>query len=251
MVFPKWISKLTPLHKKFLLVISALILTTLILVLGFFVGLKYKSVSKNSDSNIVYNPTFAPVNTSTNKPDVSTPKNETESKYGWQTYFNRAVPGSTYSISFPVGQEGWMLNHAVNVDPYSFDVSYPDNNISDELVLEKNLSKIKITRKVSGGFPVCLYSDSDKTKNYMNEINFADYSEFVLGTRTARRAKFEIKGKEQEISTYIVCQNEENSQTFVNITQFGSINYEVPLNTDKKELDEIDSIIKTLKAGIR
>ncbi|MFA6017405.1 MAG: hypothetical protein WC744_04945 [Patescibacteria group bacterium] len=238
MVLPKWATTVTPFSK-----VLALVIFITFPIISFCIGAKYQYIADQENKKVILLDKI-------NKPIISispSTKPSSKDKYGWQTYSNNSIPNSQYSISFPVGQEGWVLSQSTKISPHGYDVNNPNNNISDELILEKNTAKIKITRFATGGFPVCLYLDSDKTKKYMSQIDFNNHIEFIIGSRVARRAKYKFQSKTQGKDAYMICQKEKNSQLFVNITQFGFISYEVPSSISNKELDEMDTIIKSLK----
>jgi|GEM_PF-5522997 len=156
---------------------------------------------------------------------------------GQQTYVNNSLANSMFSVTFPIGQEGWTLKHTISVDPYYI----KNQNISDELILEKYTSKILVIRPEASGPSACIFNDSPNFDGPSQK--FTSFVELKLGTRKARRAKVE-KISPADNDKYIICQQETKSDYFVSITEFGYISYEVPIGAN---IDELDLIVGTLK----
>jgi len=211
--------------------------STIVLVILIVVTVAILLLSRNQKQNLNIESNVSPTPTShdsastqqTSNIPTSTNTDTSDKVNDLQTYTNNALTASVYTVTFPIGQSGWILKHTTSVDPY-----YTQNqNLSDELTIEQN------TRKSGPG--ACLFKDSPNFDGPGQKFN--SYVEFQLGSRVARRAEIETTTQEGK-DKYIICQKEKSSDYFVSITEFGYISYDVSTGSN---VEDVDSIIKTLK----
>jgi len=216
-------SVVTKTHSKFRLVIIIFLLILFLVPSGLFLYLKFFS-----------SPAATPV-AATPSP-VASSQSPSPTPVNLKTFTSEKLKGISFS---------------------GFDISYPDTWIAKEDRSEK-ASTTKLTL-VKGDYAIiiqqgpfdgglCAYTDADVPQGEVPFLDKRDFPYFDLKTDVGnlRRDK-EVASGSGEIG-YAFCQeNASESGTFGSLTSVGAISYGGPAKWTNGILEEMDSIIKSLK----
>lgn len=123
----------------------------------------------------------------------------------------------------------------------------------DDLELERNVFvnntnyyyKLNITEGGGDG-GVCSYPDNKITVGIVHG-DYPDFTEFKDQNGVKYRRGFDEVNSSNSGARYTICQLGKNN-FYVNLTSYGWIVYNAPVNPDKEILSEMDSILSTIKS---
>ncbi len=195
---------------------------------GFYLGMQYEAMQKSQkqSSNAQMTPTVGPsINPTISSVTVSP---TTASKKTLTAGVASGLSFSLYTIEF---SSDWVVSH-----------EHQDTEVPlDRLTLTRSGYELSIYQAATGG-AMCLYPGDKQPEGPSSQ--FISYIEFTgAGGETYRRS--ELSDLSSGKKAHTICQKSQD--TFGQPTSYGHISYKVPINFTPSILNEMDSIVASLK----